>query len=85
MHTRNKISRFIRQYQTRQQLTNLPLHLIEDIGKTPEEVKQELSKNSVTFVLSQKLAALIITAQSTLKINTLSQSLNTLNQLLRRA
>lgn len=86
MKAKNTISRLIRQYQTRQQLSDLPSYLIDDIGKTPEEIKQELSKNSVTFVLSKTLALLIMATQTKLKMTILSQPLNTLfNQLLRRA
>ncbi len=86
MNTRNTISRLIRQYQTRQQLNDLPLYLIEDIGKTPEEIKHELSKNSFKLVWVNKLSALKTDINKEMKINLLSQPLNRLfSQLLRRA
>lgn len=68
MKIKNTVVRLIRQYRTRQQLQYLPLFLIEDIGKTPHEIKQELAKNSFKKFITNRLKQL------------LSQSLMTLNQ-----
>jgi hypothetical protein len=60
--------------------------LIEDIGKTPEEIKHELSKNSFKLVWVNKSSALKRDINKEMKINLLSQPLNRLfSQLFRRA
>lgn len=76
MEIKNTVLRLIRQYQTRQQLQNLPLYLIEDIGKTPLEIKQELIKNSFKQFITNKLKQLL--SQSLLTLN------HRLNQLIRK-
>jgi len=76
MEIKNTVVRLIRQYQTRQQLQNLPLYLIEDIGKTPLEIKQELIKNSFKQFITNKLKQLL--SQSLMTLN------HRLNQLIRK-
>lgn len=70
MEFKNTVVRLIRQYQTRQQLHNLPLFLIKDIGKTPQEIEKELNKNSFNHLITNKLSHL------------LTQSLKSISQLL---
>ena len=45
------INKFLRQYQTRQQLKKLPEHLYEDIKRSSEEVTNEVNKNSLIHIL----------------------------------
>ena len=45
MEINKTIGRLAVQYQTRQQLRHLPAYLFEDIGKTPQEIADELNKD----------------------------------------
>ena len=45
MEISKTIVRLAVQYQTRQQLRHLPAYLFEDIGKTPQEIADELNKD----------------------------------------
>lgn len=59
MNISNRLSRLIRQYQTRQQLRKLPTHLFKDIGKTQQEVVSELNKSSVIGGIVERVRQLI--------------------------
>ena len=48
----SKVSKLVKQYQTRQKLRCLPKHLLKDTGKTQENVNQELSKNSLLSLVT---------------------------------
>lgn len=76
MEIKNTVAKLIRQYQTRQQLQSLPLFLIEDIGKTPQEITKELTKNSFKQFIINKLKSLL--SQSLMALN------QRLSQLIRR-
>lgn len=53
----NKLSRVNRQYNTRKQLRNLPEHLIQDIGKSEQEISKELARNSFFQLLGRLLTS----------------------------
>ena len=76
MEIKNTVAKLIRQYQTRQQLQSLPLFLIEDIGKTRQEITKELTKNSFKQFIINKLKSLL--SQSLMALN------QRLSQLIRR-
>lgn len=59
MKIKNRVSRLINQYQTRQQLRNLPEHLFKDIGQSNQKIKQECDKNGFITLLLQSLRYLI--------------------------
>ncbi len=49
----NRVNKLISQYQTRQQLLNLPEHLLKDIAISSEQVAIEIKKNSLINSLLQ--------------------------------
>lgn len=59
MSIKNKVSELLKQYQTRQQLRRLPIHLFKDIGKTQENVSNELNKNDFYKTIVSSLRSLI--------------------------
>lgn len=48
-----RVKDLIRQYQTRKQLLNLPVHLLKDIAITTEQLKNETKKNSIFLILQR--------------------------------
>jgi len=59
MNIKNSIKRLLRNYQTRQQLRNFPIHLCRDIGKTPENIAAELNKTQLFSMVSQAIRQLL--------------------------
>ena len=57
MNILNKLSRFNRQYQTRQQLKGLPEYLLQDIGKSQQEINSELARNSLFQLVGRLLTS----------------------------
>jgi uncharacterized protein YjiS (DUF1127 family) len=55
----NKIRSLNRQYQTRQELRDLPTYLLNDIALTAEENVKELKKNRIITFLMFSLRYLI--------------------------
>jgi len=47
----NPLKKWIRRYQTRQQLQRLPAHLLQDIGKDQLHVDAELRKNNLLRII----------------------------------
>lgn len=52
MNISNRGSRLSSQYKTRQRLRCLPEHLLKDIGKTKQDIAEELNKNTLFSVIS---------------------------------
>lgn len=59
MNIKNTVAKSISQYQTRQHLQNLPVHLFHDIGQTQQEIDSELNKNKCVMVIRRYLRYLI--------------------------
>jgi uncharacterized protein YjiS (DUF1127 family) len=49
----NQLCRAYRKYETRQQLKNLSVEQLADIGKNQEQVKQELLKSGLKYPLKK--------------------------------
>ena len=59
MEINKTIIRLATQYQTRQQLRRLPAYLFEDIGKTQQEITNELSKSVLRAGIASSAMRLI--------------------------
>jgi len=47
VNRKTQIKRLIRDYQTRQQLAQLPVHLYQDIGQSQMDIDREVNKLSL--------------------------------------
>ncbi|MFQ3176846.1 MAG: hypothetical protein ACJAYB_000992 [Psychromonas sp.] len=52
MNISNRVRHLSSRYRTRQQLRCLPEHLLKDIGKTRQDITNELNKNTLLSVIS---------------------------------
>jgi uncharacterized protein YjiS (DUF1127 family) len=52
MNISNRVRHLSSCYRTRQQLRCLPEHLLKDIGKTRQDITNELNKNTLLSVIS---------------------------------